>query len=327
MRINSCKYNVWNRFYGIDKFTRRWIILLILEKKYMQHKKEGFKGQQMLVLPKSAKEKIKQNPLINDLYITDIGFYPQAEFHFRERKKGITGNIIMFCVDGSGWFETMGEVHKMDKNSVCIIPCGIPHKYGSDTEKPWTIYWMHIEGKKANLLVGKYPCVIKLAWAPPSASLNRIRVFDEIYSNMEMAYSQKSIEYANMLAWNFLASLLYHDQYNRKSQVRGRNMVDLTVELMHQNLRSNLNLQDFSRKAGLSVSQFSNIFKKHTSASPMNFYLLLKVQKSCQLMENPQRRIKEIALELGFEDQFYFSRLFKKIMGLSPAKFRASLHE
>lgn len=296
-------------------------------KKYMQHKKEGFKGQQMLVLPKSVKEKIKQNALINDLYITDIGFYPQAEFHFRERKKGISANIIMVCADGSGWFETQGKAQKVDKNTACVIPAGFPHKYGSDTENPWTIYWMHIEGKKANLLIGKNPGTIKLGMELPSASLNRIRLFDEIYNNMEMTYNQKSVEYANLLVWNFLASVLYHDQYNRKSQLKAKNLVDLTVELMHQNLHTNLDLQDFSKSAGLSVSHFSSIFKQYTSASPMKFYSLLKIQKCCQLMENPHKRINEIALESGFEDPFYFSRLFKKIMGISPAKFKAGLHD
>jgi AraC-like DNA-binding protein len=292
----------------------------------MQHKKEGFKGQQMLVLPKSVKDKIKQNPLINELFITDIGYYPQAEFHFRERKKGIAGNIIMVCTDGSGWIETLGKVHKVDKNTACIIPAGIPHKYGSDTENPWTIYWMHIEGKKANLFIGNNPGTISLGMELPSASLNRIRLFDEIYSNMEMTYNLNSVEYANLLVWSFLASVLYHDQYNKKSQLKGKNLVDLTVELMHQNLHLNLDLNDFSKSAGLSVSQFSSIFKQHTSASPMNFYSLLKIQKCCQLMEDPQKRIKEIAAELGFEDPFYFSRLFKKIMGISPARFRAGLH-
>lgn len=292
----------------------------------MQHKKEGFKGQQMLVLPKSVKEKIKQNPLINDLYITDIGFYPQAEFHFRERKKGAAGNIVILCVDGSGWLETLGNVYKIEKNTACLIPVGIPHKYGSDAQKPWTIYWMHLEGKKANLFVGQNAATYKLALELPSASLHRIRLFDEIYSNMEMTYNQKSVEYANLLVWNFLASILYNDQYCRKSQFKKQNLVELTMEIMRQNLHCNLDLKDFSSKAGISVSQLSSIFKQHTSTSPMNYYSLLKIQKCCQLMEDPHKRIKEIAIELGFEDQFYFSRLFKKIMGISPARYRAGLH-
>jgi AraC-like DNA-binding protein len=59
--------------------------------------------------------------------------------------------------------------------------------------------------------------------------------------------------------------------------------------------------------------------------SPVNFFIQLKVQRSCQLIENPYMRIKEIALELGFEDPLYFSRVFTKVMGISPLSFRKTV--
>lgn len=54
-------------------------------------------------------ERVKENPLISDLYITDIGYYPKAHYHFRERPEGCSQNILIYNVEGkgrSGWGAT-----------------------------------------------------------------------------------------------------------------------------------------------------------------------------------------------------------------------------
>lgn len=291
----------------------------------MTLKHEGFKGQLRLVLPKSVVDKIRKNLLIKDLFITDIGFYPNAENHFRERRKGTSGNIIIYCVDGFGYYEAKGEVVNIKKHDVLVIPANVPHKYGANPENPWTIYWMHVEGEKANLISGKIPHIIHLNNEIPDLYLNRIHMFDDIFNKISIYYNHKNIEYANLMVSNFLATIFYQDLYLWKSDNSGEKLIDRSLDFMRKSVHKNLTLHDLSAHSELSVSQYSNIFKQKTSTSPMLFYIHLKVQKSCQLMENPAKRIKEIALDLGFEDQFYFSRVFKKVMGLSPARFKKNL--
>ena len=63
-------------------------------------------------------------------------------------------------------------------------------------------------------------------------------------------------------------------------------------------------------------------FKKQTGLSPLQYYLLLKIEKSKELLLSSQKNQKEIAFELGFESDYYFNRLFKQKTGLSPGKFR-----
>jgi len=288
-------------------------------------KREGFHGQQMIVLPKSVIEEVKKNYLINSLYITDIGFYPHAEHHFRERKRGATGNILIYCAAGVGWCKTFTELHTIEPYTVCIIPAGVPHKYGAHPKKPWTIYWMHLEGPVANLLVGKEVSTHDLKQGSLEEHFQRVQVFDEILQNLGIPYQKRNLEFANFLVSSFLTSILYKDIKQSASATKGKKIIDRSIEYMKQNLTTNIKLQDFSRQAGLSVSQYSTLFKKHASMSPMNLFIQLKVQRSCQLIENPYMRIKEIALELGFDDPLYFSRVFTKVMGISPLKFRQTV--
>ena len=63
-------------------------------------KKEGFKGQRSIVLPDTITGKLRKNPLTRLLYVTDIGYYPKAKFHFRKRPHGVDQHILIYCVYG-----------------------------------------------------------------------------------------------------------------------------------------------------------------------------------------------------------------------------------
>lgn len=74
--------------------------------------KNGFNGERAITLPKMIIQMEEKDPLVSSLYITDIGYYPHAEHHYRERKTPITQNILIYCVDGAGYYEI--DNHRYD---------------------------------------------------------------------------------------------------------------------------------------------------------------------------------------------------------------------
>ena len=64
--------------------------------------KDGFTGERALVLPRIIVDKMEENPLTSMLHITDIGYYPKAKHHFRERKEPINQYVFIYCIDGAG---------------------------------------------------------------------------------------------------------------------------------------------------------------------------------------------------------------------------------
>jgi AraC family transcriptional regulator of arabinose operon len=81
-------------------------------------------------------------------------------------------------------------------------------------------------------------------------------------------------------------------------------------------------IEDLAKQCGISVSHYSRLFHQRTGSSPINYFNMLKIQSSCQHLYFTDRSIKEIAIALGFDDQYYFSRLFTKLIGVSPLKYR-----
>ncbi|TKC57159.1 AraC family transcriptional regulator [Pedobacter hiemivivus] len=54
----------------------------------------------------------------------------------------------------------------------------------------------------------------------------------------------------------------------------------------------------------------------------MDYFIHLKMQRACQFLYANETKIKTIALDLGYEDPFYFSRVFKRYIGMSPKQYK-----
>lgn len=295
-----------------------------------EKKREGFLGQKMVVIPQNVRNTFQKNPLINTLYTTDIGYYPYAEHHFRERQNGANEYILIYCLEGHGWIELGETKHELIPNSYFIIPKDSAHKYGAQEEDPWSIYWLHFTGDKAVRYFNKYklrdstqqkPTVIQIPFEE-----RRVRYFNGIISLLESGYSNEIIEYVNISLWQLLASFVFHGFF---SEVRHQNnendIVDSAIQYMKDNLERSISVEELANHLNYSHSYLYSLFKEETGYSPIHYFNHLKIQKSCQYLSFTDMSIKEISYKMGFNDPFYFSRLFKKLMELSPSAYREKL--
>ena len=256
------------------------------------------------------------------LFVTDIGYYPDARYHYRQRQEGSVQNILIYCINGKGWIETGFTRKKVQKDQYFIIPANVPHCYGADNRDPWTIYWLHFTGEISNLFARKDFAITSLDPIENVAKDRRIRLFEELYQNLVMGYSTENIEYASVCLWYLLGSFNYIQQFERMRVVQRDDVIEKSIIYMHDHIDKSISLAELSSFCGYSVSHFSLIFRNKTSRSPIEYFNGLKMQRACQLLDFTDMRINEIASELAFEDQFYFSRLFRKITGMSPAEYR-----
>ena len=116
--------------------------------------KNGFTGERALVLPRMIVDKLEEDPLTSMLHITDIGYYPKAKHHFRERKEPINQYVFIYCIDGAGWYRIGEQEYTVSANQYFILPAGVPHAYASNKSSPWTIYWIHFKGILAPFYAG-----------------------------------------------------------------------------------------------------------------------------------------------------------------------------
>jgi AraC-like DNA-binding protein/mannose-6-phosphate isomerase-like protein (cupin superfamily) len=285
-------------------------------------KSEGFNGQRAIVLPDKVIKSYRKSALISNIFITDIGFYPKAKFHYYEREAGTSTHILIYCVDGKGWLNIGGKDITVEREQYIIIPANVPHKYGSDEKHPWSIYWMHFKGTFAGQLSELLSLKGTSFCRTITYSEERIKLFDSMYNILEKGYSDANLQYINMCLWHFLSSFSYPDLFHTTAENRKEDAIDRSIAYMRENLHHLLTLKQLAEQALISPSHYSALFKKKTGYPPLEYFNHIKIQKACQYLEFTGNNIKEVSYKLGISDPYYFSRLFSNVMGLSPLEFR-----
>ena len=95
-----------------------------------------------------------------------------------------------------------------------------------------------------------------------------------------------------------------------------------SIDFIHGNFNKEISIPELAELEHLSVSRYYTLFKENMGCSPSEYMIVLRINRACTLMLQSDITVKEIASLVGYHDAFYFSRLFKKYMGISPAEYK-----
>ena len=258
------------------------------------------------------------------MHITDIGYYPAAALHKRTRKEGISQYVLIYCVEGEGWYELNDAHLGISANQCIVLPAFIPHAYGSSQKNPWTIYWIHFKGELAGFYAEDFHLPVSIIPGEKSRIYDRISIFEDIFNALEHGYSKTNIYFANSLLYSFLGSIKYLGVF-RESKNRHNSREDIVekaISFMRENVERKVSLSELGKYLGYSNSYFITVFKKRTGFSPIDYMIQLKMQVACSLLDFTDMKINQICHKVGITDTYYFTKLFTKMTGKSPTQYR-----
>lgn len=120
--------------------------------------------------------------------------------------------------------------------------------------------------------------------------------------------------------WNIedIQSLWSHEERNEDEAA-----VEQTISFMHEHFNESIMIGSLARDAHMTRWHYGQVFKSLTGQTPMDYLTALRIVLSKQLLAvNPNSRLRDIAGRVGFHDEFYYSRRFKKMTGISPNQFK-----
>jgi len=189
----------------------------------------------------------------------------------------------------------------------------------ADEEDPWEYCWVGFNGSDAKRLMSQ----TGLLNAGPVFHYDQdSRLEDLLMTICNSSGSGLSAE-ARMEAGLllFLAQLM--DLFGAPSAARpgGYEYVQKAIKFIDYNYSSSIDINDVAASAGISRSHLYRLFMQHISMPPNEYLMRFRIHKGAELLKNRRLSVGEVAYSTGFSDQLYFSRVFKKYMGVPPSRY------
>lgn len=270
-----------------------------------------------IVVPQALVQGLADHPLCGDCLPHGVGYYPLAAGH-RMVRHAPRDHLLIYCVAGSGEAEMGGRRRLVRAGDLLLFREGVAHRYRARAGDPWTIYWVHLGGG----LVDRFFDEIDPDAFHVSAGLHSrlIEEFEALLTTAASFQGHHIVHAANLMRGllSFLALI------RRQQEARGAALdVRRVQHYLQAHLHERLTLERLVvETSGLSRYHFIREYKRLTGQTPMQAFQHLKISRACYLLDITDLGVADIARDLGYEDPYYFSRLFKKVMGLPPRDYR-----
>lgn len=227
---------------------------------------------------------------------------------------------LVYITKGEGVFGVEGKTYRVLPGSLLLILPDMKHYYKPVYEIGWREYWVGFKGLFFSRLVqeeffSREHIFFRIGLHNDILSLFN-QIFDEIRTQRPL-YQLKAC--AGVLA--IIAEMLTRER-RREQPNYYQKIVEKAKYLMEANIFGAIDMPGIAEQIGISTSRLNEIFKTYTAMTPYRYYIHIKIHKAESLLEQDEVSVKEASYRLGFEDPYYFSRLFKNKTGITPSKWK-----
>lgn len=283
------------------------------------------KNLRYIKLPAALIEIQKENTLNNNLFLTEIGEVEvNAGKIWNSEIKNDT-NFLFYCIKGEGILQFSNEQLPVSREQFFIVSPNDSFKYFSNQQSNSRFLIAGFAGKKTKQLCKESLVVRNLVPSVNNLVANREMLFDEIFNNLNKGFHDQNLEYINLCFGHLLGTFIFANKNSDDLADEDNPVVRRALNYMNKNLDKKLKLADIAGEVGYSPTYFTTLFQKETNYSPISYFSHLKILKACELLDYTPQKIKSVSFQLGYSDPYYFTKDFKKKMGMSPRQYRNRL--
>jgi AraC-like DNA-binding protein len=241
----------------------------------------------------------------------------------RIERETYPGHEFILCLGGRGWVQVMGKRHEVEAGDVVWVNCHHPHAYGAVVRDPWEVYWVRTEGRELERLgklaqVGSKP-VFKMG---DTQAHELALCFERVFKRM--TGTRPSDAAACHAAVAEMVALLFQVRLNDPAGFRADIPDAIRDAMQHMRLYYSkpIRVGELARSVGMPESSFTRQFRKSVGTSPIAWLRHERIKQAKRRLMDSDDPIKEVARQVGYSDQYFFSKDFKKMTKLTPTQFR-----
>ena len=237
---------------------------------------------------------------------------------YRIERQPPTVTVFEAVSAGHGCLEVEGERFYPGADDVYIAPGWKAHQYSSNAADPWQKTWLNVSGPLVENLLKAYQIHHTFLFRNAVEAAKLIR---EGIAALKTIPEQDLESFTSELIFRIVRALGDSQRQNKPQDLTGP--AEQIRYFLHQHIEMPMpSLQDIADTIHRSPVQTIRIFRQATGRTPYDYLLEEKIAAACEMLLHTNKTSKEIADMLGFQDEFYFARLFRKRRGLSPRNYR-----
>lgn len=261
------------------------------------------------------------SPLPMVLYDMGVELRQNENYYYNNQKRSnYTGYILQYTLSGSGMYESDDNIYTLDQNRgfITCVPNNskyyLPHK----KDHVWEYIYVHFNGSIAAQFYEEICNATGNTFTLPLDN-PAIQLLLTEFELLEYGKQYKRFE-SGAFVYTFLTTFLREIL----SPASSSNLMTNAVHWINANYASDTSLSDLCKNLRITPSHLSRSFHKNIGISPMEYLTKVRLEHAMQLLATTTLSINEIAAFCGFSNGNYFSKVFKKKLGLTPSDYRTN---
>ena len=225
---------------------------------------------------------------------------------------------ILYCTAGTGQIRYSGVVHELSVGDMVIINSNVLH--GSRAVEKLEYHCLIVD---SDFLAANDIKVADIEFESIIRSKEAAGIYDELVQEI-LGQKEYRVTAIRMLVLNLVLHLVREHAtgkgLEKKSRPETEENIKIAIGYMKSNFARKLTLDDIAAEVGLSKYYLAHEFKKATGMTVVNFLNVIRCRNAKKLLLKKKCSVREAAVQCGFENDSYFSKTFKNIMGYLPSR-------
>lgn len=226
--------------------------------------------------------------------------------------------LLHYIVSGGGTYETEGRIFVLRAGDAFLARPDVLIYYRADGEDPWEYYWVGFSGPGAALLLAQTPFSRSRPVLRPENGTRLRQALLDIYKARGGDYPS-AVRMAGYL--QAALGLLMESGPKRGGEILA-SYARQGAAFMQQNYSRPIGVEETARETKVSRSCLYRAFQAEFGCSPSAYLTRYRMERAAQLLRHSALPVGAVATSVGIEDAFYFSRVFRREMGVSPTEYR-----
>lgn len=235
--------------------------------------------------------------------------------------------LLHHVISGRGIFHCGGQEYQLHPGDSFLIEPEQLISYTADQEHPWHYLWVAFQGNSVPQLLGNAGFSATQPIARDTQNRGLSKLFQRIQSAFynKQAYSPYEAAGHLYLLLSAYGEILGSSAHNEAAlpETPAASTVRQAIHYLSTQYAEEITMETMAESLGYNRAYLSRLFKNHTGETPVTFLLKLRIDQARRLLrEREDLTVEQIAFSVGFHDPLYFSKQFRRLLGLSPSQYR-----